>query len=135
MGSLILTQPAIVINSIDLTTHIDQITIEQSYNDVDVSTFGTTSKLHLAGLSDNKFTISFLQDFANGSVDQTIFPLVGGTTSVSVKPTTNATSSSNPAYTFTVVVLDWKPIDAAVGAVSKSAATWPITGNVTRATS
>ena len=135
MGSLILTQPAIVINSVDLTTHIDQITIEQSYNDVDVSTFGTTSKLHLAGLSDNKFTISFLQDFANGSVDQTIFPLVGGTTSVSVKPTTNATSSTNPAYTFTVVVLDWKPIDATVGAVSKSAATWPITGNVTRATS
>jgi hypothetical protein len=135
LGSLILTQPAIVINSVDLTTHIDQITIEQSYNDVDVSTFGTTSKLHLAGLSDNKFTISFLQDFATGSVDQTIFPLVGGTTSVSVKPTTNATSSSNPAYTFTVVVLDWKPIDAAVGAVSKSAATWPITGNVTRATS
>jgi hypothetical protein len=135
LGSLILTQPAIVINSVDLTTHIDQITIEQSYNDVDVSTFGTTSKLHLAGLSDNKFTISFLQDFANGSVDQTIFPLVGGTTSVSVKPTTNATSSTNPAYTFTVVVLDWKPIDATVGAVSMSAATWPITGNVTRATS
>jgi hypothetical protein len=135
LGSLILTQPAIVINSIDLTTHIDQITIEQSYNDIDVSTFGTTSKLHLAGLSDNKFTISFLQDFANGSVDQTIFPLVGGTTSVSVKPTTNATSTVNPAYTFTVVVLDWKPIDATVGAVSKSAATWPITGNVTRATS
>jgi hypothetical protein len=135
MGSLILTQPAIIINSVDLTTHIDQITIEQSYADVDVSTFGTTSKLHLAGLSDNKFTIAFLQDFANGSVDQTIFPLVGGTTSVSVKPTTNATSSTNPAYTFTVVVLDWKPIDATVGAVSKSAATWPITGNVTRATS
>jgi hypothetical protein len=135
LGSLILTQPAIVINSVDLTTHIDQITIEQSYADVDVSTFGTTSKLHLAGLSDNKFTVSFLQDFANGSVDQTIFPLVGGTTSVSVKPTTNATSSTNPAYTFTVVVLDWKPIDATVGAVSKSAATWPITGNVTRATS
>jgi hypothetical protein len=135
LGSLILTQPAIVINSVDLTSHIDQITIEQSYADIDVSTFGTTSKQHLAGLSDNKFTISFLQDFAVGSVDQTIFPLVGGTTSVSVKPTTNATSSTNPAYTFTVVVLDWKPIDATVGAVSKSAATWPITGNVTRATS
>ena len=135
MGSLILTQPAIVINSVDLTTHIDQITIEQSYADVDVSTFGTTSKLHLAGLSDNKFTVSFLQDFANGSVDQTIFPLVGGTTSVSVKPTTNATSSTNPAYTFTVVVLDWKPIDATVGAVSKSSATWSITGSGTRATS
>lgn len=132
MGSLILTNPKIVINSVDLTVHVDQVTIEQNYADIDVSTFGTTSKLHLAGLSDNKFTISFLQDFALGSVDATIFPLVGGTTAVSVQPVNAATSSTNPVYTFTAVVLDWKPIDAAVGAVSKIAASWPISGAVTR---
>jgi hypothetical protein len=132
LGSLILTNPQVIIASTDLTVHIDQITIESSLADIDVSTFGTTSKLHLAGLSDNKFTISFLQDFANGSVDQTIWPLVGGTTAVSVKPVNAATSSVNPCYTFVAVVLDWKPIDAAVGAVSKSAATWPITGAITR---
>ena len=132
MGSLILTNPKITINSVDLTTHIDQVTIEQNLADIDVSTFGTNSKLHLAGLSDNKFTVSFLTDFAVGSVDQTIYPLVGSTTNVTVQPVSGATSSSNPVYSFVVVVLDYKPIDAAVGAVSKSAATWPISGVVTR---
>lgn len=133
--SLILTNPKITINSVDLTTHIDQITIEQNYADIDVSTFGTLSKLHLAGLSDNKFTVSFLQDYASGSVDATIFPLVGLTTNVAVLPVNAATSSVNPAYTFVVVVLDYKPLDAAVGAASKSAATWPISGVVNRLTS
>ena len=132
MGSLILTNPKITINSVDLTTHVDQVTIEQNLADIDVSTFGTASKLHLAGLSDNKFTVSFLMDFAVGSVDQTIYPLVGSTTNVTVQPVNGATSSSNPVYSFVVVVLDYKPIDAAVGAVSKSAATWPISGVVTR---
>jgi len=132
LGSLILTNPKITINSVDLTTHVDQVTIEQNLADIDVSTFGTASKLHLAGLSDNKFTVSFLMDFAVGSVDQTIYPLVGSTTNVTVQPVNGATSSSNPVYSFVVVVLDYKPIDAAVGAVSKSAATWPISGVVTR---
>jgi hypothetical protein len=134
LASLILLNPQVVINSVDLTVHVDQITIESNLADIDVSTFGTASKLHLAGLSDNKFTISFLQDFAIGSVDQTIWPLVGGTTAVSVKPVNSATSSTNPAYTFVVVVLDWKPIDASVGAVSKIAASWPISGVITRNT-
>jgi hypothetical protein len=115
-----------MVNSVDLSTHIDQCTIEQMYADVDVSTFGTTSKLHAAGLSDNKVTLNFLQDYAAASVDATIFPLVGLTTSVSVQPVSGATSTVNPVYTFTAVVLQWKPLD------SKASVTWPISGNVVR---
>lgn len=130
--ALILVNPKIVINSVDLTNRIDMVTIEQMYTDVDVSTFGTTSKQHAAGLSDNKFTLEFTQDFSAASVDATIFPLVGLTTTVAVLPVNAATSSVNPSYTFTVVVLQWKPLDGKVGDASKVSVVWPISGNVVK---
>lgn len=132
MSTLVLTNAQIVINSVDLSSHVDTVTIEQNYADVDVSTFGTTSKQHAAGLSDNKLTLNFLQDFATASVDATIFPLVGLTTSFNIKPVASATSSTNPAYTGTVVVLQWKPLDGKIGAAAVASVAWPISGNVTR---
>lgn len=130
--SYVAVMQSVVINSVDLSSHIDQCTLEMLYADVDVSTFGTKSKQHAAGLEDNKLTVQFLQDFASGSVDATIWPLVGGTASFAVKPFQAATSATNPAFTGTVLVLGYKPIDAAIGAASKSSVAWPITGDVTR---
>lgn len=130
--SLVLINPQIIINSVDLSSHVDTVTIEQLYADVDISTFGTASKQHAAGLSDNKLTLNFLQDFAVASVDATIFPLVGGTTTFNVKPVSGATSSTNPAYTGTVLILQWKPLDGKVGAAAVASVAWPISGNVTR---
>lgn len=132
MSTLVLLNPTILINSVDLSSHIDSVTIEQLYADVDVSTFGTASKQHAAGLSDNKLTLNFLQDFAAASVDATIFPLVGGTTSFNIKPVAGATSTVNPAYTGTAVVLQWKPLDGKIGAAAVASVAWPISGNVTR---
>lgn len=132
MSTLILLNPKITVNAVDLTTHVEMCTIDQQYADVDVSTFGTTSKLHAAGLSDNKFTVNFLQDYAAASVDATIFPLVGLTTAVTVQPVNGATSTVNPIYSFVCVVLQWKPLDGKVGDSSKASVVWPISGNVTR---
>lgn len=135
MGTLVLMNPQVVINSVDLTTHVDQVSIQQKLVDLDVTTFGSTSKMHAAGLSDNMFTISFFQDYAASSVDATISPLVGGTTTVTVKPVNAATTTVNPAYTFTAVVLEWRPLDGKAGDAVKMNVSWPISGAVTRLTS
>lgn len=132
---IILINPQIIINSVDLTGHIDQVTIEETFADVDTTVFGQSAKTRAAGLGDHKFTLEFQQDFAAASVDATISPLIGLTTSITCKPVNGATSTTNPAFTFTVLVNQWKPMDGKVGDLSKASVTWPISGAVTRALS
>jgi hypothetical protein len=135
MAVTVLTNPQIVINSVDLTNHIDTIKIDEKFADVDTTAFGSTSKTRVSGLGDHSVTINFQQDFAVSSVEATIFPLIGTTTSITVKPLNGATSTINPAYTFTVLVTEWTPLDAKVGSLAMANLTWPISGSITKATS
>lgn len=135
MATLILTQPKIVINSVDLSGKIDQIKIETTVKDLDVTTFQNTAVRHAAGLLDNKVTLDFFQDEAAASVEATLYPLIGQTCTVAVLPVNAATSTTNPSYTFTVVVEQWAGLDAKVGEASKMSVTWPIDGTITKANS
>jgi hypothetical protein len=136
MAVTVLINPQIVVNSVDLTNHIDTVKLEEKFADVDTTAFGGGgSKTRTAGLGDHAVTLNFQQDFAGSSVEATIAPLVGTTTSITVKPLNATTSSTNPAYTFTVLVNDWTPLDGKVGELSMASVTWPISGVVTKATS
>lgn len=136
MAIQVFTNPKIIINSVDLTNHISQVTLEETYADVDITAFGTGgSKTRVAGLGDHKFSLTLQQDFAASSVEQTIYPLVGTVATVSILPLNAATSTTNPSYTFSVLVNDWKPMDGKVGDLFVTSATWPISGPVTKGTS
>jgi hypothetical protein len=135
MGVQVFLNPSIVINSVDLTNRITECTIEETFADVDTTAFGALAKTRVGGLGDHKFTVTLQQDFAAAEVEATIYPLIGTTTSVTVKPLNATTSTTNPAYTFTVLVTDWKPVGGKVGELLMTNATWPISGLVTKATS
>ena len=135
MAVTVITNPSIVINSVDLTNHIDTIKIDEKFADVDTTAFGSTSKTRVSGLGDHSVTLSFQQDFAGSSVEATVFPLIGTTTSIAVKPLNSATSTVNPAYTFTVLVTEWTPLDGKVGTLLQANVTWPVSGAITKATS
>ena len=102
---------------------------------METTSFGDGVKTYVGGLGDHKFSMDFQQDFAVSSVEQTNYPLLGTLTSVMVKALNQTTSSTNPAYEFTVLVDDWKPLDGKVGDLLTSSVSWPISGAVTKATS
>ena len=135
MAQQVFLTPQIVIGGVDLTNRIDSVTLEISAAAIETTTFGQSAKTYVAGLYDNKFTAEFQQDFASAEVDATIAPLIGGTAAVVMFPQLlGFTSATNPAYTFTVLVDSWKPLDGKVGDLLKSSITWPITGQYTRHT-
>ena len=135
MAKIVLLNPSIVINSVNLSDHIDQVTIEETYKDIDTTAFGSTAVTRVAGLGDHKLVLEFQQDFGASEVEATVYPLVGTLTSVSILPVSGTTTTTNPSYTMTVLVNDWKPVDGKVGDLSKVSITWPISGAVTKATS
>jgi hypothetical protein len=136
MAVIVLLSPQIIVNSVDLSNHIDTVTINESFAAVDTTAFGSAgSKTYVAGLGDHKITLNFQQDFAASSVEATIYPLIGTAASFNIKPLAGTTSTTNPAYTGLMLVDGWTPITGKVGALMMSSVTWPVSGVVTKATS
>lgn len=134
MARIVLTDAKVTINSVNLSSYISSVTLSTSNDVVDTSGFSSTAaRTRVAGLQDNSVTIEFFQDFATSLVEQTIYPLLGTTTSVVVLPTSSAASATNPSYTFTALVSEWQPLSGAVGELSTASVTWPISGAITKA--
>lgn len=135
MARIVLTDASIVINSVNLSDHIASVSITTSDDVVETTGFSSTSaagRTRVAGLADNSVTLEFHQDFATSSVEQTIYPLLGSTTTVVVKPTSAAVSATNPSYTFTALVSEWQALSGSVGELATASVTWPISGAITK---
>ena len=130
----VITAASITIGAVDLSSHIKKITIDTSRGELETTTFGNTAKRRVAGLADNKVSIDFNQDFSAATVEASVYPLIGSTAAVIVKPGTAAVSATNPSYTFNVLVTDWTPLDAQVGELASASISWPIDGAITKAT-
>jgi hypothetical protein len=135
MAKIVLTNASVSIAGTDLSTSITNITLETKYDIIETTTFGNTAKTRVAGLADNQITLDFLQDFAASSVEATIYPLLGTTQTIIVKPVSGSTTTTNPQYTMSALISDWTPLKGAVGQLSTASVTWPISGTIAKATS
>jgi hypothetical protein len=135
MAKIVLTDAKVTINSVILSDHINNITIDTKDDIVETTAFGSTAaKTRVAGLADNSVTLDFMQDYAAANVEATIYPLIGQTTTIVVQPTSSAVSTTNPTYTFTALVSEWQPLKGQIGSLATASVTWPISGAITKAT-
>jgi hypothetical protein len=132
MAKIVLTNPKILINSVDLTDRVAQVSLDMSFDEVETTAFGDSARTRVAGLGDHSFSASFHQDFADGEVEATIYPLLGTTTEIKVKAVNSTTITTNPEYQFTVLVTEWAPISGSVGDLLTADVTWPVSGAVTK---
>ena len=116
MAVLVLTDAVITVNSVALSDHANSVTLNYEIDSVETTAFGSTGHKFTGGLQNNSLDIEFMQDFAASNVEASIYPLVGTTTTVKVKPTSSATGATNPEYTLTGTFLAaHTPVGAAVG--------------------
>lgn len=134
MARIVLTDAKVTINGVNLSDHIASVTLSTSNDVVDTTGFSSVAaRTRISGLQDNSVTLEFHQDFATSNVEQTIYPLLGSTTTVVVLPTSSAAGATNPSYTFTALVSEWQPLSGAVGELATASVTWPISGAITKA--
>lgn len=135
MARIVLTDVQVLINtSTDISDHVASVTLNSTVNEVQTTAMGNTAITRVGGLLDNSVTLEFHQDFATTSIEAIIYPLIGSLTTMKVKPTSSATSTSNPQYVFSALVSEWTPINGAVGELSTASVTWPISGTITKTT-
>lgn len=136
MARIVLTNAYVTINSVDVSDHVASVTLNSSIDVVETTAFSSTAaRTRIGGLADNSISLEFHQDYASTSIEATIYPLLGSTTTVVVKPVNTTVAVTNPQYTATVLVSEWTPLNGAVGELATASVTWPVSGAITKATS
>lgn len=135
MAKLVLTNAVVKINSVDYSTNINQVEIAVSSDEVDTTAFSSTGwRTVTGGLKSGSVTLSFHNDYAASGIDSVLWAALNSVATVVVLPNGTAASATNPSYTFTALVNNVTPISGAVGDLAVQNLTWPISGEVTRAT-
>ena len=135
MARIVLTNASITFASTDISSYVSSVTLSTSLDVVDTTSFGNTARTRVAGLADNQVTIEFFQDFASGALESIIYPTIGTSAVMVVKPVAGTTTATNPSYSFNALVSEWQPLSGAVGELSTASVTWPVSGAITKATS
>lgn len=133
--AIVITNANVSIGGVDLSSHITKVTLSTMRAEIETTTFGNVAKRRVAGLQDNSVSIDFNQDFAASAVEATLYPLVGSTAQIIIKPNGTTTGTANPSYTFNALCVEFTPLDAQVGELSTASISWPIDGTITKATS
>jgi hypothetical protein len=119
---LVITNGFALVNAVDLSNHVEKITVVDSADKLEITAMGATNKSYAKGLGDASITLDFFQDYAAASVYATLQPLKASTTpiNVEVRPVNAARSTTNPAFVLAnALMYTWQPLDAAVNTVVK----------------
>ena len=131
MAKFTLTDAYISVNGVVLSDHGNNVTVEDTREQVDFTAFGASAKSYGKGLGDAKITIGFFQDFAAGSVHATLQPLISSTTpiTVEVRATSAARSATNPGIVMSALLFTYGAIAGGIGEASQMTAEFVNAGN------
>jgi hypothetical protein len=124
----------ITVGTAVLSSSLASVTLDITADEVETTAFGSSYRTRIGGLKDASVSLDFHQDFGAGSIDALLFPLLGSTVAVKIVPTSGTVSSSNPEYSMSCLVTQYQPFAGAVGDLATLSVTWPVSGEVTRAT-
>ena len=132
MAKLVLTNAFISIGGTDVSANVASVQIETTADEIETTAFGSTGKTRVGGLLDTTISLDMHNDYS--AIEGLVYPLIGSTTTVIVKPNGTAVSTANPSYTMLANVLSWNPINGAVGELNSVTVQWPVSGTITKAT-
>ena len=123
------------VNSVDLSDHVTAVTLNRSFDELEVTAMGDTGHKFVKGLEASSVTISFLNDTATSNVLQTLQAAWGTTvTVVLVQEKVPAVSATNPMYTFSVLVNNTTDINGSVSDIGMQDLTFTVQGAIAVAT-
>ena len=124
------------VNSVDLSDHVNNITLNRNFDELEVTAMGDSGHKFVKGLEASSITLDFLNDTATASVLQTLQAAWGtNVTLVLLQNKGTAVSATNPLYTMTVLVNGTTDINGATGDLSTQSVTWNVSGTIAVTTS
>jgi hypothetical protein len=119
------------INSVDLSDLVTAVTINRTFDELEVTAMGDSSHKFVRGLEASTVTIDFLNDTAATKTLQTLNTIWGTTvTAVFLQEKGTAVSASNPLYTVSLLINNTTDINGAVGDIGMQSITFTANSSV-----
>lgn len=137
MATFVLDDASVSVNAVDLSDHVRRVRFTGQAAEVNDTNMGDSWENFLSGLKNWTAEIEWAQDFAASEVDATLWPLFSGGTVFECifKPTSSAVGATNPSWTGNALLLEYSPLDGAVGDLATTTTPLRGTDTLTRATS
>jgi hypothetical protein len=120
----------LTINSVDLSDHVTAVTINRSFDELEVTAMGDSGHKFVKGLEASSITIDLLNDTATSEVLQTLQAVWGTNTTVTVKQTSAVVSATNPLYTMTCLINNTTDINGSVADIAMQSLTFNVSGTI-----
>lgn len=124
------------VNGTDLSDHAREIALDTSVEELPSNVHGDYVKKLNAGLEDWTITATFMQDFAALKVDAVMAAIGGaGHTAFSIEvgaDKTTAVSATNPRYSGSAILANYKPLGGPQGNNLEAQATFRPASRLTR---
>jgi len=123
------------VNSVDLSDHVTSVTINRTFDELEVTAMGDSGHKFVKGLEASTITIDFLNDTASANVLATLQAAWGTNVPIVLLQTKGtAVSATNPLYTATCLINNTTDINGAVGDLSMQSLTFNVSGTIAVAT-
>jgi hypothetical protein len=123
------------VNSVDLSDHVTSVTLNRSFDELEVTAMGDSGHKFIKGLEASSITIDFLNDTATANVLATLQAAWGTNVPiVLLQQKGTAVSATNPLYTATCLINNTTDINGAVADLSVQSLTFNVSGTVAVAT-
>jgi hypothetical protein len=123
------------VNSVDLSDHVTSVTLNRTFDELEVTAMGDSGHKFVKGLEAASVTIDFLNDTAAANVLATLQAAWGTNVPiVLLQEKGTAVSATNPLYTMTCLINSTTDINGAVGDLSMQSLTFNVSGTVVVAT-
>jgi hypothetical protein len=124
------------IASVDLSDHVTSVTLNQAFDELEVTAMGDTAHKFVKGLESATITVSFLNDQAATSVLDTLSDAYGTTVAWKlIQDKIAAVSATNKLWTGDLLVNNLTPINGATGDMATMDITFTVNSAVTVADS
>ena len=125
----------LTVNSVDLSDHVTAVTINRSFDELEVTAMGDSGHKFVKGLEASSITIDLLNDTATSEVLQTLQAVWGTNTTITAKQTSDAVSATNPLYTMTCLINNTTDINGSVADIAMQSLTFNVSGTIAVTTS
>jgi hypothetical protein len=125
----------LTVNAVDLSDHVTAVTINRSFDELEVTSMGSAGHEYVKGLESSSITIDFLNDTATGEVLQTLQAAWGTSVTVTAKQTSDAVSATNCLYTMSCLINNTTDINGSVADISQQSLTFNVNGTIAVTTS
>lgn len=117
----------VTLNSVDISAYVTGVTINRSFDELEITAMGNTSHVFTKGLESSTITLDLINNDAasgTGAVTATLAAAWGTTVPLVIRRNSGAISTTNPEYQTTVLVNNTQDLNGAVGDISTQSITF-----------